>query len=107
MKLIRDGVESADITKIAQASAISIRRNSNRLSYDIYNSVEKLNRVTGGLGLIGGHSGDVLGIIYNDRERCLYAAKNTDAIAGYKPYILETLLGNEYERDYDYRTRAE
>ncbi|HOR85076.1 MAG TPA: kinase, partial [Bacillota bacterium] len=103
LKLVKDGIESADISKIAQASAISIRRNLNRLPYDIYNAVEKLSHATGGLGLIGGHSGNVLGIIYDDRERCMYTAKNIDAIAGCKRYLLETLLGNEYERDYDYR----
>ena len=103
LQLIKEGVKSADISKIAQASEISINRNLKRLSYDIYSDVEKLSRMTGGLGLIGGHSGDMLGIIYNDRERCLYAAKSKDMIAGYKPYFLETLQGNEYERDYDYR----
>ena len=103
LKLVKDGIESADISKIAQASVISIRRNLNRLPYDIYNAVEKLSHATGGLGLTGGHSGNVLGIIYDDRERCMYTAKNIDAIAGCKRYLLETLLGNEYEKDYDYR----
>lgn len=103
LKLVKDGIESADISKIAQASVISIRRNLNRLPYDIYNAVEKLSHATGGLGLTGGHSGNVLGIIYDDRERCMYAVENANAIAGCKPYLLETLLGNEYEKDYDYR----
>jgi len=104
LQLVKEGVKSADISKIAQASETSIRRNLKRLSYDIYGDVENLSRMTGGLGLIGGHSGNVLGIIYNDREKCAYAAKNKYAIAGCKTYFLVTLQGNEHESYYDYRT---
>jgi L-threonine kinase len=104
MPCLKEAVEFADISKVSQASAISIKRNMKRLSYNIYSAVENLSFKTGGLGIIGGHSGDVLGIVYDDRERFLHAARYKNTISGYKPHLLETLRRNEYERDYDYRT---
>jgi len=96
--------EFDDISKISKASTISIKRNMRRLPYDIYSAVENLSYKTGGLGIIGGHSGDVLGIIYDDKERFLHASKYKNLIPKYKPHIIETLRRDEYERDYDYRT---
>ncbi len=101
--IAEDGIKSADISKIAAASTISIRRNLNRLPYDVYDAVLNICDITGGLGIIGGHSGDVLGIIYDDKERLLYAASRYKyAIGGYKIHVLETLRRDEYESDYDY-----
>jgi len=104
LPLVEEGVKSADISKLASASTASIKRNLNRLPYDMYSAVLDLCNMTGGLGIIGGHSGDVLGIIYDDREKFLYGVRYKDEITGYKPHMLETLRRNEYERDYDYRT---
>lgn len=102
LQIAKDGVIFQDITKIASASTTSIKRNLKRLPYDMYSAVQNLCNMTGGLGIIGGHSGDVLGIIYDDRERFLHAARYKYAIPGYKLHMLETLRRNEYERDYDY-----
>ncbi|HBM81712.1 MAG TPA: kinase, partial [Clostridiaceae bacterium] len=66
--LVEEGIKSADISKIAVASTASIKRNLNRLPYDVYGAVLNICNITGGLGIIGGHSGDVLGIIYDDKE---------------------------------------
>lgn len=99
---VRYGLESKDISKLAAASTISINRNTSRVSYDVMARVEALKDHTGGLGILGAHSGDILGIIYDDRERLQYALKFKDSINGYKPHVLETLRRNEYERDYDY-----
>lgn len=99
---VKEGISSNDISKIAEASTASIKRNLSRLPYHVINEVEALKDYTGGLGILGAHSGDILGIIYDDRERLEHALKYKDTIDGYKPHILETLRRNEYERDYDY-----
>ena len=105
MPWFEEAVRLSNISRIAKVSTISIKRNMKRLSYDIYNAVENLCYSTGGLGIMGAHSGDVLGIIYDDKERFLYAAKYKNIIKGYKPHMLETLRRNEYEGDYDYCTK--
>lgn len=91
LDLLKDGIQTSDISKIALSSTLSIKRNFSRLFYDIYELVEDIMKNTGGLGIIGGHSGDVLGIIYDDRERFLYAQKYGNLIPGYLPHCLETL----------------
>lgn len=102
LNLVKDGIKSADISKIAAASTVSIKRNLKRMPYDMYDHVLHLSNITGGLGIIGGHSGDVLGIIYDDKEKFLHAAGYKYAISGYKLHMIETLRRDEYERDYDY-----
>lgn len=102
LQIVKDGVKSADISKIAAASTVSIKRNLNRRPYDRYGAVLNLSDMTGGLGIIGGHSGDVLGIIYDDRERFLHASGYRHSIPGYKLHMLETIRRDEYEGDYDY-----
>jgi len=99
---VQNGIKSNDIPKIAEASTVSINRNKGRVSYDVMGQVEALKDLTGGLGILGAHSGDILGIIYDDREQLEFALKYKDSIKGYKPHALETLRRNEYERDYDY-----
>jgi len=91
LKLLKDGIKTSDISKIALASTLSIERNFSRLSYDIYDLIKDVMQKTEGLGIIGAHSGDMLGIIYDDRERLLYARRFGNSIPGYKPYFLETL----------------
>jgi L-threonine kinase len=105
MPCVKEAIELADISKLSQTSTVSIKRNMNRLPYDIYSAVENLGSKTGGVGIIGGHSGNVLGIIYPDKERFLHAARYKDTIKGCKPHMLETLRRDEYERDFDYGAR--
>lgn len=95
-QLLKEGVEACDIAKIAQASTLSIKRNMSRLPYDIFPLVKNIMLKTGGKGIMGGHSGDVLGIIYDDMERFLYAQKYANSIPGYVPRFLESLKMIEY-----------
>jgi len=101
---VRQAVDISDISGISKASSISIKRNMSRVPYEIFSSIEDLRLKTGGLGIIGGHSGDLLGIVYDDKEKFRYAARYKDTIPGYKPHMLETLRRDEYESDYDYGT---
>jgi len=91
LELLKDGIITSNIFKIAQASTWSIERNFARLSYDIYDLVKDIMLRTGGLGIMGAHSGDVLGIIYDDKEKLLYARRFDSIIPGYVPRFLETL----------------
>ncbi|MGE5627048.1 MAG: kinase [Solirubrobacterales bacterium] len=95
-----DAIKVEDLDSIARASSISINRNLIRLDYKVHEVVLKICKDTGGKGIIGGHSGDVLGIIYDDKERMSHYEKKIK-ITGYKKHILETLRRNEYEGDYD------
>jgi len=91
LELLKDGIRTSDISKIALASTWSIERNFARLSYDIYDLIKSIMVKTGGLGIIGAHSGDMLGIIFDDKERLLYARSVSNTIPGYIPHYIETL----------------
>ena len=99
--LLKEGIRTADISKIALSSTLSIERNFSRLPYDIYQPVKDIMHNTGGLGIIGAHRGDLLGIIYDDREKFLYAKKYANSIPGYFPYFLESLERYEYDLEYE------
>lgn len=103
LSLLKDGIQNNNILKVAQASTISITRNQHRLHYEVIDDVISIKDRTGGLGILGGHSGDVLGIIYDDDEKMNNAYKNYfDKIRGYRCYTLKTLRSVEYEDFNDY-----
>ncbi|KPU45402.1 L-threonine kinase [Oxobacter pfennigii] len=99
---VQEGITNKNISLIAAASTESINRNLKRVSYDVLGHVDALKDITGGLGIIGAHSGDMLGIIYDDKKKLEFALQYRDSIKGYKSHVLETLRRNEYERNYDY-----
>lgn len=106
MRWSSQGLKSGDIESIGRASSISIERNLTRLGYEIHGAVLKICNDTGGNGIIGAHSGDVLGIIYDDKERLIYYEKDIK-LDGYNKHILETLKRTEYEMDYDYGAKQQ
>ncbi len=65
------------------------------MTYDYFNIVEKYKDQTGGLGIIGCHSGDALGIVYDNKEDLLKAEKNIIDTGNLKKYTLETVLNVE------------
>lgn len=99
--MVSQAIKTGDIKKLSKASSISIERNLERIDYPILDLIKCHCINSGGLGIIGAHSGDILGIIYNDKERLFYGAKNIQ-IPGYKTHVLETLQRNEYEGEYNY-----
>lgn len=90
LELVLKGINE-DIKYIGEAATESIIKNFKRLSYNIFSEVNRIREKTGGLGIIGAHSGNALGIIYDD-ERLLNAALKSDCfIKGYKSYGIRTL----------------
>ncbi|EYE89222.1 kinase [Fervidicella metallireducens AeB] len=103
--LVKRAVENKDIRALGKASTISILRNQKRLYYDVLNIVEVVKQKTGGLGILGGHSGDVLAVMYDDPEKLKMAFKKyKDYIKGYKCYQLKSLRSVNYEDNNDYST---
>ena len=88
---LREAFEDKDIKKLAKVSTESIIRNQHRLKYNILEEVLEINKLLGGLGIIGAHSGDMLGIIFdNIDEEKMKKIKNIN-INGYEKIIVETL----------------
>ena len=88
---LREAFENRDTKKLAKVSTESIIRNQHRLKYDILEEILEIKKLTGGLGIIGAHSGDMLGIIFDsiDDEKMKEIEKSE--IIGYEKIIVETL----------------
>ena len=89
---LKESIKRRNIKNISKISEESIKRNFNRLSYDYFNMVDKYKNKTGGLGIIGCHSGDALGIVYDNKDDLLKAEKNIIDIGNLKKYTVETVL---------------
>lgn len=66
--LIEKGLYLGDKSLIFKASTESIMRNQHRLYYPNLPEIIKIKDETKGLGIIGAHSGDVIGIVYDSEE---------------------------------------
>lgn len=88
---LKDSIMKRDIKKLACISTESISRNQHRLKYEILDEVLELNKKLGGLGIIGGHSGDILGIVFSDIKGINSELIDIVNIKGYKKIIVETL----------------
>ncbi|MCX7903342.1 MAG: kinase [Caloramator sp.] len=82
---LKVAINNKDIKTLAQISTESIIRNQNRLFYPILDDCMRICKERGGLGLIGAHSGNMVGIIF---ESPVYLDIN---FKGYKSYLLKTL----------------
>lgn len=88
---LREAFKNRDTKKLAKISTESIIRNQHRLKYNILEAVLEINNLIGGLGIIGAHSGDMLGIIFdNIDEEKMKRIENIN-INGYEKIIVETL----------------
>ena len=85
------GVKHNSISQIAEVCSESIIRNQNRLKYDILPEVLKLKQKHGGLGVLGAHSGDMVGIIFDDEEKLNSALEKIECFKNYKSYKLKSL----------------
>lgn len=88
---LKEGIRNKDINKIAYCSTESIVRNTRRLEYSILPIVFKIQKEIGAYGIIGAHSGDALGIIYegNIKEGVFY--KYSNMLKGVKTYKIKSL----------------
>jgi L-threonine kinase len=89
---LKSGISGKDIRKIADVSTESILRNQHRLRYDSLMKVLKISSENGGLGVIGAHSGDCLGIIFNDEEQLMYVKNHSVFNDEYRIYMLKSIV---------------
>lgn len=89
--VLKDGIKSHDIKKIAHCSTQSIIRNEKRLSYEILPTILNICDELNGYGIIGAHSGDALGIIYEKDVNLSILSKYKDKLKNYKTYSLKTI----------------
>jgi L-threonine kinase len=89
------------IETLSKVATESIIRNQHRLSYSILPYVLKVQESTGGLGVIGAHSGDVLAIVYYDERSLNNAINKIKNIQGYKMYKLKTINKEQINRYID------
>ncbi|KRQ85922.1 L-threonine kinase [Caloramator mitchellensis] len=84
-QILKEAVTKRDLKYLAEVSTSSIIRNQQRLRYNILDDVLNIMKKTDGLGIIGAHSGNMLGIIYDKKREVEFE------IAGYKKYWVKTL----------------
>lgn len=100
--ILKSSIENKDVKKLAEASTVSITENMHRIKYSILEEVLRIKNETGGLGILGAHSGDALGIIYFDHKDLNNAMKYIKEVTNYVHYPLKTLRSIYYVDDYDY-----
>jgi L-threonine kinase len=100
--LLESSIENQDVKKLAGVSTVSITENMHRINYLILDEVLRIKDETGGLGILGAHSGDALGIIYYDYKDLNYAMRYMKEVTNYVHYPLKTLRSIYHEKDYDY-----
>ncbi|BDR63669.1 GHMP family kinase ATP-binding protein [Clostridium tetani] len=88
---LKEGIKNKDINKIAYCSTESIVRNTNRLEYSILPIVLKIQKEIGAYGIIGAHSGDALGIIYEGDIKDDIFNKYFNILKGIKTYKVKSL----------------
>lgn len=88
---LKVGVSDKDIKKIGAVSTESIIRNQHRLKYEFLKDIIDLSNKNGGLGLIGAHSGDCLGIIFEDEEKMNHVKEHNRYNTIYKIYTVKTI----------------
>lgn len=90
-EILKKAIQEKNLEKLSYVSTESIIRNQKRLYYDWIKDVINVKNETCGLGIIGAHSGNVLGIIYEDDDKFDYAVRFSKKLNGYKIYPVETL----------------
>lgn len=89
---LRQSILKSDLQGIGEISTESIKRNFVRLNYDYFNLVSKHKNETNGLGIIGCHSGDALGIIYDNKQDLIKSFNLCKRYKNLNTYTLETLI---------------
>jgi Protein involved in propanediol utilization, and related proteins (includes coumermycin biosynthetic protein), possible kinase len=91
LPILAEAIEEKNLEKLAYVSTESIVRNQKRLYYEFLQEVINIKDKTSGLGIIGAHSGNVLGIIYEDLAPLNYALKLGGKLDMCKIYPVKTL----------------
>lgn len=90
-EMLIEAVGNNDIKTIGCCATKSIMRNERRLSYPILPLLLRIKDEIGGYGVIGAHSGDALGIIYEGKLNMEILDKYLNLIKGYKIYNTKTI----------------
>lgn len=93
--ILEESIKEKNLKKLAYVSTESIIRNQKRLYYDFLEQIIDIKDKTHGLGIMGAHSGNVLGIIYEDEEKLNYAKELTQNVTNCKVYSVSTLSSIE------------
>lgn len=88
---LKDAIINKNINNLGKVSTESIIRNLKRLDYKEKDLIIDIMNNTGGLGIIGAHSGNALGVIYYSKESLIKALESINFKNFYKVYPLETL----------------
>lgn len=91
LPILSEAIKEKNLEKLAYVSTESIVRNQKRLYYEFLQEVVNIKNKTAGLGIIGAHSGSVLGIIYEDSASLNYALKLGGKLNMCKTYSVKTL----------------
>jgi len=89
--ILKNAVIRKNIREIGSVSSESIRRNQHRLKYNSLDYILDISRKSGGVGVIGAHSGDCLGIIFENEEQARYAKEQYLFYGNYRTYILKSI----------------
>ncbi|ERI91118.1 GHMP kinase protein [Clostridiales bacterium oral taxon 876 str. F0540] len=89
--ILKNGVLRKSIGEIGSVSSESIRRNQHRLKYNSLDYILGISRKSGGAGVIGAHSGDCLGIIFENEEQARYAKEHYLFYGNHRNYILKSI----------------
>ncbi len=87
----KTAVQQGNLPQIAAIAAHSIQANQPRLPYPILPEILQYCRNSGGLGVLGGHSGNMLGLIYDDPQAGRRALQRVPTFSGYTSYLVNTL----------------
>lgn len=85
-----EAVEERNLTKLAHCSTESILRNQHRLKYNFLDNILSIMNRIDGLGVIGAHSGNCLGIILEDIEKFKYY-RNNKILENYNTYLVKAI----------------
>lgn len=88
--LLMEAVGETNLTKLAYCSTESILRNQHRLKYDFLDHIFSIMSRIDGLGIIGAHSGNCLGIIIEDIEKLKYY-RNNIILENYNTYLVKSI----------------
>lgn len=86
-----NGIREKNTEKIASIATESIIRNQHRLKYKNMEDILAISKKSGGLGVIGAHSGDCLGIIFDDPEKAAYTKRHYSFNSDYIVHTLKTI----------------
>lgn len=88
---LKVSIKNKNLKNIFNLSTESIVRNNNRLTYENLDYIIYLCEITKALGIVGAHSGNVLGIVYEDKNQCEESLVYIKSLGIKKCYIVESL----------------